>query len=110
MTKLRLSPTATALLRVLLARAGVERDRILLSEFRSTDWQSLTFVGERHEIQFQVIGPEPEISARRLAQGLSEAEFSIPGQIVADVVLASLPAKLACGSVQLRMEALTIAE
>jgi hypothetical protein len=50
MMKLALSPAAAGLLRSLLGRAGVDRDRILLSEFRSTDWQSLTFMGERHEM------------------------------------------------------------
>jgi hypothetical protein len=110
MMKLRLSPTAASLLRALLARAGVDRDRILLSEFRSTDWQSLTFVGERHEIELRVVGDNPDELACRLVEGLSDADFSIPGQIVADISLASTPATLACGGVELRIEALTIAE
>jgi hypothetical protein len=50
MLKIAMSPTASALLRALLERAGAPRDRILLTSVRSTDWQSLTFIGERHEI------------------------------------------------------------
>ena len=50
MLKLAMSPGASAVLRGLLDRAGAPRDRILLSHVRSVDWQSLTFVGERHEI------------------------------------------------------------
>ena len=49
-----LSPAAAGLLRGILARSGVDRDRILLSDFRSVDWQSLTFVGERHEIRLRL--------------------------------------------------------
>jgi hypothetical protein len=45
-----MSPTASTLLRALLERAGAPRDRIVLTSVRSTDWQSLTFIGERHEI------------------------------------------------------------
>jgi len=42
MMKLALSTAAAGLLRALLGRAGVSRDRILLTEFRSVDWNSLT--------------------------------------------------------------------
>src|SRR5437867_2135756 len=40
MMKLALSPAAAGLLRALVARAGIDRDRILLTDFRSIDWQS----------------------------------------------------------------------
>jgi hypothetical protein len=56
MMRLALSPAAAGLLRALLPRGGVERDRILLTEFRSTDWQSLTFTGEQHRIRLRVPG------------------------------------------------------
>ena len=58
MMKLALSAAAAGLLRALLARAGIDRDRILLTEFRSTDWQSLTFIGERHEMELRIPGPD----------------------------------------------------
>ena len=38
MMKLAMTPAAAGLLRALLGRAGVDRNRILLTDFRSTDW------------------------------------------------------------------------
>ena len=110
MMKLNLSPTAASLLRALMARAGVDRDRILLTDFRSVDWQSLIFVGERHEIQFRVVGPNATEIAGRMVAGLEESEFSIPGQIVADIGLNSTASCDRDGSVDLQIEALTIQE
>lgn len=110
MMKLALSPAAAGLLRALLARAGIDRDRILLTNFRSTDWQSLTFLGERHEMELRIPGPDAPAVAARLCEGLSEAEFAIPGQIVADIALLRAPAQEPDGAMTLRIEALTIAE
>ena len=108
--KLALSPAAAGLLRSLLARAGIDRDRILLTEFRSTDWQSLTFVGERHEMELRIPAPDAEVLAQRLTSGLSDAEFAIPGQIVADIGQERARRQNADGSISLFIEALTIAE
>ena len=110
MMKLALSPAAAGLLRALVARAGIDRDRILLTEFRSTDWQSLTFVGERHVMELRVPGPDANRLAERLTAGLAEAEFSIIGQIVADIGLERPPFRNPDGSVSLHIEALTIIE
>lgn len=110
MMKLALSPAAAGLLRALLSRAGIERDRILLTEFRSIDWQSLTFLGERHEMELRVPGPGAPALAARLTGGLAEAEFAIPGQIVADIGLERPPTINPDGSVTLHIEALTVAE
>ena len=70
MMKLAMSTAAAGLLRALLARAGVDRNRILLSDFRSTDWNSLTFAGERHEITLRVPGPNAITVAALLIEGL----------------------------------------
>ena len=110
MMKLALSTAAAGLLRSLLARAGVDRDRILLTEFRSTDWQSLTFMGERHEMELRVPGPDAGALVDRLTSGLADAEFAIPGQIVADIGLERPPAHTKDGSISLHIEALTIVE
>ena len=110
MMKLALSPAAAGLLRAVIARAGIDRDRILLSDFRSVDWQSLTFVGERHEMELRVPGPEAAALAERLTTGLGDAEFSIPGQIVADIGLERPPIDNRDGSISLFIEALTITE
>ena len=110
MMKLALSPAAAGLLRALIARAGIDRDRILLTNFRSIDWQSLTFVGERHEMELRVPGPDAEQLAERLTAGLADAEFSIPAQIVADIGLERPPIFNPDGSVSLHIEALKISE
>ena len=110
MMKLALSTAAAGLLRSLLARAGVNRDRILLTEIRSTDWQSLTFMGERHEMELRVPGPDAKALVDRLTSGLSDAEFAIPGQIVADIGLDRPPMDNPDGSISLHIEALTIVE
>jgi hypothetical protein len=110
MMKLALSPAAAGLLRALLARGGVNRDRILLSDFRSTDWQSLTFVGERHLMELRVPGPDAASLTDRLTQDLEDAEFAIPGQIVADIGLERAPLHHPDGSISLFIEALTVAE
>ena len=48
-----MSKAGSALLRALLSRALVDPDRILLTDYRSADWQSLTFIGDRHEMRFR---------------------------------------------------------
>lgn len=110
MMKIPMSAAASGLLRALLARAAVQRDRILLTEFRSVDWQSLTFIGERHEIRLRIPAPGAGEIARRLSEGLSDAEFRIPGQIVADIAVVGDLSAGEDGSIGIDIEALTIAE
>ena len=110
MLNIALSNAASGLLRALIVRADVPRDRILLSDWRSVDWQSLTFLGERHHVTLRIIGPSSAAAVTRLISGLEDAEFSIPGQIVADIVLVGEPEYACDGSATLRIEALTVAE
>lgn len=110
MLKIAMSAAASALLRALLGRAGVSRDRILLIELESADWQSLTLTGERHEISLRVPPPDAETVVRRMIDGLEDAEFAIPGQIVADIAVAGEIKRGADGSVALTIEALTVSE
>jgi hypothetical protein len=105
-----MSPAAAALLRALVARAAVARDRILLTEIRSTDWQSLTFVGERHRFALRITEPQSKEAADRVRHGLEDAEFDIPGHIVADVAVIGEPTPAPDGSMSLIVEALTIEE
>ncbi|QNM83481.1 hypothetical protein H8M03_03865 [Sphingomonas sabuli] len=108
--RLALSPAASGLLRALLRRGGVKRDRILLTEFRSTDWQSLTFVGEQHQISLRLPSSDADALAALLVDGIEDHEFEIPGHVVADIVLVGDPQRQADGSVSLTIEALTVAE
>lgn len=110
MMKIAMSAAASSLLRALLSRAGVRRDRILLTDLRSTEWQSLTFVGERHEICLRVPGRDSQRVIDQLTAGIADAEFAIPGHIVADIVVVGSPQRSGDGSGTLRLEALTIAE
>ena len=110
MNKIAMSAAASGLLRGLLARAGIDRDRILLTDVRSTDWQSLTFVGERHRILLRVSGPAADEVAHRITTGIEDVEFRIPGHIVADIVVSGPLVRDGDGSVSVGLEALTIAE
>ena len=58
----------------------------------------------------QRLHPDAQSVVQALTDDLGEAEFSIPGQIVADIALASPPETAADGSISIRMEALTIAD
>jgi hypothetical protein len=110
MMKPQLSVAASGLLRAILARTGVDRDRILICGWTSVDWQSLTFVGERHEALFRVTGPGAARLVTMIADGIEEAEFAIPGQIVADIGLVEAPAPQPDGSILVTIEALTVDE
>jgi hypothetical protein len=108
MMRMAMSVAAAGLLRELLRRGGVDRDRILLTEFRSTDWQSLTFIGEQHRIRLRIPAPDAAEIASRLVNGIEDSEFSLPGHLVADIALAGEPEHRDDGSVSLTLEALTV--
>ena len=110
MTRIPMSAAAAGLFRALLARAGAPRDRILLTEFRSVEWQSLTFVGERHLVALRLVGPDRDDIVNRLILGLADAEFAIPGHIVADIGLVEPPRQEDEDAITLNLEALTIAQ
>ena len=76
--------------------------------FRSVDWQSLTFVGERHEISLRVPADDARAIVARIGDGLEEVEWNVPGQIVADIALDGPPIEGRDGSVVLNIEALTL--
>lgn len=77
---------------------------------KSVDWQSLTMSGERHQLQLRVPGPRAQMIVEQMCAGLEEAEFSIPGIIVADIALASQLKHGLDGSIGLDIEALTISD
>jgi hypothetical protein len=110
MNRMAMSQAASALVRALTGRAQVERNRILLTDAHSVDWQSLTFTGERHQIALRVTGLDSGRVAERMCAGLEDAEFSIPGVIVADIVLLGNPERAPDGSTELMIEALTVSE
>lgn len=108
MMRIAMSPAAGALFRALIARSGVDRNRILLTDVHSTDWQSLTFAGERHHIALRVTGRDSSNVVDCMCGDLADAEFSIPGSIVADIGLVGTPHRAPDGSTELMIEALTV--
>ena len=110
MMRLAMSPAAAGLLRSLLRRGGVDRDRILLTEFRSTDWQSLTFIGEQHKIRLRIPAPDASEIVSSLVNGIEDCEFSIPGHVLADIAVSGEPERQVDGSIALTLEALTVEE
>ena len=110
MNRLPMSKAAAGLLRAFLSRALVDKDRILLTEYRSTDWQSLTFVGERHEMRFRILGPDAGKIYEGMTGNLSDTEFAIPRQLVADIAVYGAPTHECDGSISFGIEALTIEE
>jgi hypothetical protein len=104
------SRAALGLFRALLQRAddGCQH-RILLSQCRSIEWQSLTFAGERHILVIRLIGPDADALARQLTDGLTDAEFNIAGHLVADINASRITTE-EDKSVLVTIEALTIGE
>lgn len=109
MNRIPMSNAASSLLRALIARAAVPRDRILLSDAHSVDWRSLTFNGERHHLELRVPAPNSRLVVDRMCAGLEDVEFSIPGVIVADISVAGVPNRALDGSTTVTIEALTVA-
>lgn len=107
MNRLAMSNAASALLRLLTARAGVPRNRILLTEIESVEWRSLTFNGERHWMRLRVSEPDSGMIVDRMCDGIGECELSAPGLIVADILVVARSA-LADGSTCVAIEALTV--
>ncbi len=50
-------------------------------------WCSATFVGAQHRLTLRLAGADAFARADRLANGLPEAELSLPGHVVADLVV-----------------------
>jgi len=110
MIKMAMSQAAGCLVRALIGRAGAERNRILLTDVHSVDWQSLTFTGERHQIALKITGRDSSQVVDRMCAGLEDAEFSIPGLIVADITRIGNSPRAPDGSTEVMIEALTVSE
>jgi len=109
MSRPMLSSAGGALLRSLLARVETERSRILLTSWLSVDWQSLTFVGERHMASFAISGKDAVDLARRFTEGLEDAELPLGGgRFVADLKVTNRSALTTEGTVVVELEALTL--
>lgn len=104
-----LSTAGGALLRALLARVGEDRSRVLLTSWLSVDWQSLTFVGERHMASFSISGGDAVGLARRFTEGLADADLPLGGgRFVADLQVMDRSDPTPEGAVVVELEALTL--
>ncbi|MGI8612076.1 MAG: hypothetical protein ACR2KH_07405 [Sphingomicrobium sp.] len=110
MLNMVMSVAASGLLRALLDRAGDQRNRTLLTDIHSVDWQSLTLSGERHSVTLRIPGPDAERMVAGFIDGIEEAEFAIPGHNLADIAVAGTPARALDMSVTVEIEALTVLE
>lgn len=108
MNRPRMTAYAMALLRLLLQRAGEDRNRIFLSRWSTTDWQSLTLAGERHEASFTVSGDDAAAFADLWLAGLEDAEFDLPRGFVAEVSVTAPLLHRPDGSVEVEIGALTL--
>lgn len=68
----------------LLALAGGE-GAVIAHEERA--WASVTFAGARHRLTLEFRGDAAVAGGERLVAELSEHEFALPGQLVADAAL-----------------------
>lgn len=109
MMKLAMSRACSSLLRQLIARSRLAGERILLTHLRTTEWRSLTFDGERHEICLSLRGVDAAEGADRLCAGIEDAEFNLSGAIVAEIAVRRRQ-DAPSGDVDLELEALTIAD
>lgn len=108
MTGAPLSNAAAQLLRELTKRTGLDPQGIVVGRVQSVDWQSLTFVGERHELSLRLAAPDAVAALARLRDGLADAEWTLCGHVVADIVIVG--EELASdGSIRVAIEALTLA-
>ena len=103
-----MSPVSSSLLRTLLRRAGADRNRIILTHWIATDWQSLTFSGERQQAGFRITGDEALQLAERWTSGLEDADLPLARGFVAEIGLTKPLVPDSDGSVLVDLEALTL--
>ena len=77
-------------------------------------WSSATFDGERHRLELRLHGTAADIgdALERLLERLPDAEFDLPGQIVAEAKLVALGVDPdpAVAAVALTIEVLTVVD
>lgn len=71
-----------------------------------TPWASATFIGARHGLTLVLRGEDAAARARELATQLPEAQFALPGHLVADLVVDAITEE--AGEVRLLLSVLTI--
>lgn len=64
-----------------------EKPIVVIEEIRTTDWASVTFVGQRHELDLRIVGEADAVAAAmvRLAEDLAEHDIPIAGHFIAEI-------------------------
>ena len=72
--------------------ADRQKPMLVIEEIVSTDWASATFLGATHDFSLRLDGEAAPVAAAlaRLAADLCEHDITIPGHIVAEIVLQPL--------------------
>jgi hypothetical protein len=76
-----------AILRATAALAAPLGARLVIEELRSRDWASLTLTGARHELDVRLDGAGAQAALAHLMAELPNASLSIPGRILAELVV-----------------------
>lgn len=92
MKRATIGPVATGLLRQignLMPDDLSDRDKTILvvEDIQSTEWASLTFVGERHVLALRIDGDSAKVAAARAAieRSLADLELAVPGHFIAEI-------------------------
>jgi hypothetical protein len=97
------------------ASTGGTAPPLVIEDFSSTPWASLTFVGRRHSIALRLAGPTMEVEAAydRLVALLTEPAFELKGHFLAEMDVVDVDASIDLDGgmrMAVTVEALTIEE
>lgn len=81
---------------------------VVLHQSAVTPWSSMTFSGARHCFDLILDDANGSQFAGKLASRLDKTDFELPGELVADLAIAS-HRRTSDGASHLRIEALTVA-
>lgn len=98
----------TVLLQALAACFAGFAGAYRVEELVSRSWASVTFSGARHKVAFALHGPGAATAADAFLGVMREAEFALPGHILADLALVGEERSADGEHVQVRLEALTV--
>ena len=72
---------------VRISNSDREKPIVVIEEIRSTDWASVTFVGQRHMFDLRLDGEADAVAAAmvRLVDALPEHDIPIAGHFIAEI-------------------------
>ena len=102
------SPLASQLIDHLIRSYSSRRTRIVPVRSRSSAWCSMSYDGQRHEIELAVHGPGAKDVAHRLVDGITEIQFPLREAFVAEISASAGSPTCSPTRIALAVEALTI--